>query len=81
MDKGLVEYQMKVHVFGKTTSPSIATYALRKTVENCDKDVKNFLMKNFYVDDGLLTNSNSAGGSQFNQKNTKRLKRERKFKT
>ena len=54
MDKGLVEYQMKVHVFGKTTSPSIATYALRKTVENCDKDVKNFLMKNFYVDDGLL---------------------------
>lgn len=55
IDKGLVEYQMKVHVFGNTTSPAIATYALRKTVANSDKDVTNFVMKNFYEDDGLLS--------------------------
>ncbi|XP_062611017.1 uncharacterized protein LOC134272834, partial [Saccostrea cucullata] len=55
MNKGLVEYQMKVHVFGNTTSPAIATYALRKTVEESDSDVKNFVVKNFYVDDGLLS--------------------------
>ncbi|XP_062603957.1 uncharacterized protein LOC134265758 [Saccostrea cucullata] len=56
MNKGLVEYQMKVHVFGNTTSPAVATYALRKTVEESDCDVKNFVVKNFYVDDGLFSN-------------------------
>lgn len=51
MDNGLVEYQMKVHVFGNTTSPAIATYGLRKSDEN----VKNFVVKIFFVDDGLLS--------------------------
>ena len=46
---------MKVHVFGNTTSPAIATYALRKTVEGSDQDVKDFVTKNFYVDDGLIS--------------------------
>ena len=55
IDKGLVEYKMKVQVFGNTTSPALATYALRKTVENSDEDVKIFVMKSFYVDDGLLS--------------------------
>lgn len=44
MDNGLVEYQMKVHVFGNTTSPAIATYGLRKSDEN----VKNFVVKIFF---------------------------------
>ncbi|XP_062578642.1 uncharacterized protein LOC134240570 [Saccostrea cucullata] len=55
MNKGLVEYQIMVLVFGNTTSPAITTYALRKTVEESDSDVKNLIVKNFYVDDGLLS--------------------------
>lgn len=47
MNNDLVEYQMKVHVFGNTTSPAIATYALRKTVEASDENVKNFVMRYF----------------------------------
>lgn len=54
-DNKLVEYRMRVHVFGKCPSPAIATFGLRKTVENCDKDVQNFVCNNFYVDDGLIS--------------------------
>lgn len=43
MNNGLVEYQMKVHVFGYTPSPAIATYALRKTVKASNENVKNLL--------------------------------------
>lgn len=55
MNNDLVEYQMKVHVFGNTTSPAIATYALRKTVEASEENVKNLVMRNSYVDDGLFS--------------------------
>lgn len=55
MNNSLVKYQMKVHVLGNTTSQAIATYALRKTVEASDKNLKNFVVRNFYVDDGLLS--------------------------
>ena len=53
----VVEYRMKVHIFGNTSSPAVATYALRKTTEveeaNFGADAKDFVHKNFYVDDGL----------------------------
>ena len=55
MDKELVEYRMTVHVFGNTTSPAVATYALRQTVQDSDPDVQEFVNKQFYVDDGLLS--------------------------
>jgi hypothetical protein len=55
MAKELIEYRMKVHVFGNTTSPAVATYALRKTIEGSEDDVKEFVNRNFYVDDGLLS--------------------------
>ena len=49
-------YSLCVHVFGNTASPAVATFGLRKTVENCeDSDVKGFVNKNFYVDDGLVS--------------------------
>ena len=53
----LIEYRMCVHVFGNTPSPAVATYmyGLRKTVEHSDHDVKNYVTRNFYVDDGLMS--------------------------
>ena len=53
--KDLIEYRMRVHVFGNKPSPAIATYGLRKAVENADKDVKRFVERDFYVDDGLTS--------------------------
>ena len=29
----ITEYRMKVHIFGNTSSPAVATYGLRKTAE------------------------------------------------
>lgn len=55
IDEDLMEFRMKVHVFGNTTSPAVATYALRRTVQDSDPDVKEFVNKQFYVDDGLLS--------------------------
>ena len=56
-DGELIEYRMKVHVFGNTSSPAVATYCLRKTAEVGEQefgsDAKNFVDNNFYVDDGL----------------------------
>ena len=44
---------MCVHVFGNSPSPAVATYGLRKTVQNSQEDVKEFVRKNFYVDDTI----------------------------
>lgn len=48
---------MRVHVFGNKPSPSIANYALHKTAEVASSsygdDVRNFVQRNFYVDDAL----------------------------
>ena len=53
----LTEYRMKVHVFGNTSSPTVATFCLRKTAEVGEQefgsDAKDFVYNNFYVDDGL----------------------------
>ena len=49
----LIEYRMTVHVFGNTPSPAVATYGLRKSVEEADHDVRGFVNHDFYVDDGL----------------------------
>ena len=48
---------MKVHIFGNTSSPAVANYALRKTAEVGEamfgSDAKSFVDNNFYVDDAL----------------------------
>ena len=46
---------MKRHVFGNSASPAVATLGLRRTVRNADEDVQQFVCRNFYVDDGLLS--------------------------
>lgn len=46
---------MRVHVFDNAPSPAVATYGLRKAAKNGDKDVRDFVKQNFYVDDGLIS--------------------------
>ena len=51
------EFQMTVHLFGATSSPSCANFALRKTAddnsESFDEEVTDTVKRNFYVDDCL----------------------------
>ncbi|XP_063399006.1 uncharacterized protein LOC134683625 [Mytilus trossulus] len=58
IEKPLIDYRMTVHVFGNSPSPSVATHGLRKSAETADQDVKDFVNRNFYVDDGLLSCQN-----------------------
>ena len=52
-----VEYRMTVHLFGATSSPGCANIALKAAAENNEstfgKEAADFVMKDFYVDDGL----------------------------
>ena len=52
----LKEYQMTVHVFGATSSPGCANFALRQTAEDFvsyNPETRETLLRNFYVDDLL----------------------------
>ena len=68
LTKGLQMYQMKVHVFGATSSPSCANFALRKTadenVELCGHAAAETLKKNFYVDDMLKSTDSVSSATQ-----------------
>ena len=51
------EYRMTVHLFGATSSPACANFALKATANKyeaeCGSLAANFIRSNFYVDDGL----------------------------
>ena len=55
----LVDYRMRVDVFGNSPSPAVATYGLRRIAKNSaakyGSDVCDFVHRNFYVDDGLAS--------------------------
>lgn len=55
----ITEFRMKVHVFGNSPSPAVATYGLRRAAdmgeEEHGSDAKQFVHRNFYVDDGLTS--------------------------
>lgn len=55
----MVEYRMLVHLFGATSSPSCANFALRMCVENnrdsFSQQVVNTILHSFYVDDCLAS--------------------------
>ena len=55
--KDPVEYRMTVHLFGATSSPGCANFALKKTVQDSECELgpaaADFLRNDFYVDDGL----------------------------
>ena len=53
----VVTYRMRVHVFGNSPSPAVATFGLRKTAkdgeEQFGRDARVFVERDFYCDDGL----------------------------
>ncbi|XP_062614568.1 uncharacterized protein LOC134276324 [Saccostrea cucullata] len=55
----LIEFRMRVHVFGNSPSPAVAVYCLRKAAcaneDTFGPDVTDFVCLNFYVDDGLIS--------------------------
>ncbi|XP_039503038.1 uncharacterized protein LOC120459480 [Pimephales promelas] len=55
----LVEYRMTVHLFGATSSPSCACFALRKCAEDNQRcfssNAVNAILHHFYVDDCLVS--------------------------
>ncbi|XP_048586639.1 uncharacterized protein LOC125568412 [Nematostella vectensis] len=55
----IIEYRMNVYLFGNGPSPAVATFGLRATVndgeEKCSEAVRQFVNRNFYVDDGLVS--------------------------
>ena len=57
LENPLLTYRMRVHIFGNRPSPSVAMYGLRRIGELSEKthgqDVKEFIVNDFYVDDGL----------------------------
>ena len=61
-DQSIVEYRMTVHLFGATSSPACASYALRMTADKyepeCGKLAADFVCHNFYVNDGLKSVAN-----------------------
>ena len=57
--KRIIENKMTVHLFGNGPSPAIATFGLRKTADDGEekygKETRDFVHRNFYVDDGLTS--------------------------
>ena len=57
LDQQPIEYRMKVHPFGATSSPGCANFALKQTAEMYEEEfgheAAEFIRNDFYVDDGL----------------------------
>ena len=55
--KEVVEYRMKVHLFGASSSPGCANFGLKRAADDDEEEFGTkaavFIRKNFYVDDGL----------------------------
>ncbi|XP_030613054.1 uncharacterized protein LOC115799898 [Archocentrus centrarchus] len=59
INKEVIDYRMKVHVFGNSPSPAVAVYGLRRAIRAGAKDygadTVKFVERHFYVDDGLIS--------------------------
>ncbi|KAJ8332985.1 hypothetical protein SKAU_G00418810 [Synaphobranchus kaupii] len=57
LNEPMQEFRMTVHLFGATSSPSVASYALRRTAEDhkatAPPEAVQTVLRNFYVDDCL----------------------------
>ena len=57
LTKPIVEYRMNVHLFVAASSPGAANFCLNQTAETHTEefrgDASDFLLRDFYVDDGL----------------------------
>ena len=58
----IVQYRSARHIFGCTCSPAVAIFALKSCASSLDGqvEVKSYIEKRFYVDDGLFSTSSSA---------------------
>lgn len=59
LNNNITEFRMKVHILGNNPSPSVAIYGLKRAAQahqnKYGTDSKEFVMQNFYVDDGLMS--------------------------
>ena len=59
LTRDIIEYRMRVHLFGNSPSPAVASYGLRRSAKDGElefgSDVVDFVENNFYVDDGLAS--------------------------
>lgn len=64
LSKDVVDYRMRVHVFGNSPSPAVAIFDLRKAAEHQEveygSDARHFVERDFYVDDGLRSFATTA---------------------
>lgn len=54
----ITDYRMTVHLFGATSSPAVATYGLRQLAKDNEHNyptAAEFVTRNFYVDDGIIS--------------------------
>lgn len=55
----VAEYRMTVHVFGNSPSPAVAIYGLRRAAlqeeDEYGLEAKQFVLRDFYMDDGLAS--------------------------
>ncbi|XP_066270881.1 uncharacterized protein [Branchiostoma lanceolatum] len=69
INEPLEDYRMTVHVFGATSSPSCANYALKRIAEDCkgkyNEEVLKALKEDFYVDDLLKAMPTEKQGQCF----------------
>jgi len=83
LTKEPAEFRMTVHLFGATSSPACANYALKMSANDNEKDLgseaANFIRRDFYVDDGL-TSVQSVQDAVTLIKNTKEMCRRGGFK-
>ncbi|KAI3367313.1 hypothetical protein L3Q82_008361 [Scortum barcoo] len=53
----IVDYRMRVHLFGNSPSPAVAVYGLRRAAKEAEadygSDARRFVDREFYVDDAL----------------------------
>ncbi|XP_072173968.1 uncharacterized protein [Diadema setosum] len=71
LSKTPVDYRMKVHLFGATSSPGCANFGLKQIAKDhkeLSMEAADFLTRNFYVDDGLKCESSEAEAIDLIQK-------------
>ena len=76
LDSEPIKYRMAVYLFGATSSPGCAYFALKRTASDYEgqygTEAANFVKNNFYVDDGLKSVSTPEAAISL-IKNTKSL--------
>lgn len=74
VDSKLLEYRMKVHLFGAVSSPGCANFGLRRAADDGEEEfglsAADFVRDSFYVDDGLFSSPTQDGAIELIQNTT-----------